>query len=90
LTINLENKIDRNGGDYIFAKTNLDSEEVRGQGKYLWNFLISQLNHFSLYGYEKMDPNPLLHEVSPNKYSKKLVTSSLGYKRKGRKYFKLY
>lgn len=78
------------GQTYILAKTNLDSEEVRGQGLYLWNFLQRKLTEISHAGYKQISKQTLLHIAKPNEYAEKIVRSTKGYTEKEGSFFKVY
>lgn len=72
-------------GHFFMVRANLDSSEIRGQGKFIWEFLKKQL---SLLAKEK--GKNVLHEVSPNEYSLHLVKKDWKYKKKGNLYYGLY
>lgn len=88
LTITLQQS-DKNGS-YLSVRTNIDSSEVKGQGKFLWQFLKDELRSLARSGIRDIPPSPILHIVSPNKFSLKLVEEDPEYVKKGDAYYCLY
>lgn len=80
---------DEKGKPFIKAKSNLSSEEVRGQGKYLWEYLTSFLSTVAKSGYKKIPPLPVVHIAMPNTHSMYLVKSD-GYQKKDDYFTKMY
>jgi len=61
------------------ARTNIDSEEVKGQGDALWTFLRKKIQEYSNRGLTGNDPFPIIHEVRANKHSVRLPSSDSRY-----------
>lgn len=61
------------------ARSNVDSDDIRGQGDALWAFLDSRLQEFSDQGLLGNDPCPIVHEVVPNDYSRRLPAADPRY-----------
>lgn len=85
LTISVFLKESEEFGQFFMVRSNLDSGDVRGQGKFIWNFLTNQLD---LLAREKK--KKVLHEVNPNEYSLHLVDNDPKYKKRGKFYYALY
>jgi hypothetical protein len=56
------------------ASSNIDSEDVRGQGNALWNFVGNAIQ-----GRSNDQAIPIIHEVKPNDYSRRLPESDPRY-----------
>lgn len=77
-------------GQFIVARDNFDSPDVRGQGKPLWKFLTEKLQATSNAGILNKGAMPLIHCFSPNQYAAPLVQGNDRYTKKGNEYFGLY
>lgn len=64
---------------FAIARTNIDSEEVKGQGDALWGYIGATLQDFSNRGFLGLSPCPIIHEVTPNEHSQRLPISDPGY-----------
>lgn len=90
LYIFLNEKVDENGNSYIEAKSNLDSQDVRGQGRHLWNFLLKTLSYIAKHGYKGLASQPVQHIANPNEFALEIVKNSPGYTEKNGGFCKIY
>jgi len=90
LYLTLTPKQSDQNGSYLIARANLDSSDIKGQGVHLWQFLKSQLKSISHKGIKDVPPVPVLHEVRPNIYSRKIIEQDTDYIRKGDLFYCLY
>lgn len=73
-------KANSKGKDFLKVKANLDSQEIKGQGKYLWLFLKRKLQEIANGSVDKFSQQAVAHFSTPNQYSKYLLDSDSDYK----------
>lgn len=77
-------------GKFILCTSNIDSADVRGQGKYIWEFMVKELRRLAEKGLNGQPPIPILHQVSPNEFSLHLVENDPLYQKRGADYFRIF
>jgi hypothetical protein len=77
-------------GSFFVCHSNIDSSEVKGQGKFLWEFMTSELEKTAKKGFKDVGSVPVMHIVSPNDYSRKYVENNPSYFQKGEDYYSVY
>jgi hypothetical protein len=77
-------------GDVYLVQCNIDSSEVKGQGKKLWNFINDTLKRISRSGIADKKALPIMHEYHPNAYSLPLVQDDERYVTKNGVYYAFF
>lgn len=83
-------KLDSDNKPYLLAKTNIDSEDVRGQGAHIIKFLTNELMKINQKGYKSMNAMRIIHMAQPNEHAEKYFVDNPDYEERNGAYYRVF